>query len=401
MAPQNIVLIRRGPFGVDGVSRVVESWARILGSAGHEVTVLSEASRTASPLPAISGVSAATYRAPASGRLTGIFDAARAAVRKLVELDRDRRIDLLISHDPLLPGAIRRSFPTTPLLGTFHSPVVDENRLGNWKYAPSPARRLSYPATWLLLWLVEWKALRSVSRAHTLSEFTWRLLSSRYPATCRRVPWHKIPGSFDAERYNPRAERNESRRALGFRPGERLLLTVRRLVPRNGVDRIVRCAAALKDRVSNVRFLIGGTGPLQAELERQIRTAGVSSLVQLLGYIPEDRLPAHYQAADVFLLPTRELECFGLPVIEAMACGRPSLVMPEGGPAEICRDHPAWIAEANTDEAFTSLVGRHLSSAADGGDAAQIAEEATRLYSNDAIRPQVLRLAEECAGGRG
>ncbi len=139
----------------------------------------------------MSGVHSALYEAPVGGRLTGIFEAARIAVRKLQELDRDRRIDLIMSHDPALPAAIRRAFPTTPLLGTFHSPVVDENRLGNWKYAPNLRRRLTYPATWLVLWLVEWRALRAVSRAHTLSELTWGLLSSRYPRACRRVGWRR------------------------------------------------------------------------------------------------------------------------------------------------------------------------------------------------------------------
>jgi len=353
-------------------------------------------------VPEMPGVTSALYHAPVGGRLTGIFGAARNAVRKLQELDRDRRADLIISHDPTLAAAIRRAFPATPLLGTFHSPAVDENRLGNWKYATSLQRRLTYPATWLALWLVEWRALRAVSRAHTLSEFTWRLLSSRYPRACRRVPWHRIPGSFDAERYAPPADRIEARRALGIAPGGTVLFTVRRLVPRNGVNRIISCAATLKDRAPDLRFLIGGTGPLQAELQRQIEAAGVSSLVQLLGHIPEDRLPLHYQAADVFLLPTRDLECFGLPVIEAMACGCPSLVMPEGGPAEICRDHPLWVADANTDEAFTQLVRRHLSARGQQQKRATgIAEEAARLYSNDAIRPQVVQLAEECAAGGG
>ena len=362
--------------------------------------MLSEASERAQPVPQMSGVISALYEAPVGGRLTKVFEAARIAVRKLQELDRDRHIDLIISHDPALPAAIRRAFPTTPLLGTFHSPLVDENRLRNWKYAPHLQRRLTYPATWLVLWLVEWRALRAVSRAHTLSDFTWRLLSSRYPRACRRVPWHKIPGSFDQQRYGPPADRNEARRALQIAPGETVLFTVRRLVPRNGVNRIVGCAESLQDRVSDVRFLIGGTGPLQAELQRQIEAAGVSSLVQLLGHIPEDRLPLYYQAADVFLLPTRDLECFGLPVIEAMACGCPSLVMPEGGPAEVCRDHPLWVADANTDEAFTQLVGSYLSKPGEHRQReAGVEEEAARLYSNDAIRPQVLRLAEECAAG--
>ena len=83
-----------------------------------------------------------------------------------------------------------------------------------------------------------------------------------------------------------------------------------------------------------------------------------------------------------------------------MACGCPSLVMPEGGPAEVCRGHPLWVADANSDGAFTQLVHGFLSAPDEHRQrAAGIAEEATRLYSNEAIRPQVVKLAELCAAG--
>ena len=83
-----------------------------------------------------------------------------------------------------------------------------------------------------------------------------------------------------------------------------------------------------------------------------------------------------------------------------MACGCPSLVMPDGGPAEVCREHPLWVADANTDEAFEQLVRRYLSARGNQPRRATgIAEEAGRLYSNDAIRQKVLQLAEECAAG--
>ncbi len=133
------------------------------------------------------------------------------------------------------------------------------------------------------------------------------------------------------------------------------------------------------------------------ELASEIRSAGVADIVTLAGYIGEDELPSYYQAADLFLLPTRDLECFGLPIIEAMACGCPSLVMPEGGPAEVCKSRPDWVARANTGEAFTELVRGHL----DGEHPRPtgIEQEARRLYSNDAIRPQVVDLVESLHRG--
>jgi glycosyltransferase involved in cell wall biosynthesis len=136
---------------------------------------------------------------------------------------------------------------------------------------------------------------------------------------------------------------------------------------------------------------------MQEELQHRIEADGLTELVSLLGFIPEDRLPAYYQAADAFLMPTRDLECFGLPVIEAMACGCLPLVMPDGGPAEVCRDYPQWIAMENSSGAFTDLVRRYLSGEIPGPDQ-PVAELARTRYSERAVRCSILRLVESVAG---
>ena len=95
--------------------------------------------------------------------------------------------------------------------------------------------------------------------------------------------------------------------------------------------------------------------------------------MRFLGFVPEEQLAAYYQGADAFLLPTRDLECFGLPVIEAMACGCTPLVTPIGGPAEVCaQNHPDLVSQENTSGSFTDLVRRFdgpvLHEAARAGD---------------------------------
>src|SRR5207249_11624167 len=54
-----------------------------------------------------------------------------------------------------------------------------------------------------------------------------------------------------------------------------------------------------------------------------------------LGFIPDETLPSYYHAADVFVLPTRELEGFGLVTVEALACGTPVLGTPVGATPEV------------------------------------------------------------------
>jgi glycosyltransferase involved in cell wall biosynthesis len=311
---------------------------------------------------------------------------------------RREPLDLIIPHEVELAARVARDLPGVPRLLTVHSPFVDENRLNNWKYTSELGRRLSYPATWAYAWRAERAGLRAVRFVHTLSEFTWSLLRARHPGPCRRILWRRVPGTFDDGRFRPPDDRQALRRRLGWSSDQRVMFTVRRLIPRNGVDRILTAAARLAAR-EDVAFVIGGRGPLFDPLRARVAREGLGSRVRLVGAVPEAELVAHYQAADAFLLPTRDLECFGLPVIEAMACGTTPLVMPEGGPAEVCRPFPDCIAAENSDEAFVELVERYLSGRISvRGEA--LAAHARERYSEEAVRPAILDLVQHVVGSQ-
>jgi len=385
-----LAIVKAGCFDGGGVSRVIESWARMLAGAGHEVTVISQADPSAREWP-VPGVAQELSDRPSGAGHRRLFVEAETVARMLGD-----RFDAVISHNSILTVTIRRRYPDLALLQTLHSPAVEEHFLTNWKYARSLASRLRYPLTRSVLRYYDQQALRSVTALHTLSEYCWSLLRARYAGVCRDVAWTRVPGTFDDEQFVPPPDRAGIRRELGIADDETILLTVRRLVPRNGVDRILRCAAALRPQLSNVRFLIGGTGELADELSSRVRSDGLEELVQMLGFVSDEQLVKYYQAADLFVLPTRDLECFGLPVIEALGCGCSPLVMPHGGPAEICRDFPERIAAANTGEAFTELVRRTLD-----GEVPRKLDAADRWarerYSEQAVRPAVIKLVERWA----
>lgn len=82
-------------------------------------------------------------------------------------------------------------------------------------------------------------------------------------------------------------------------------------------------------------LLIGGRGALESSLKARVRTRGLAGAVRFLGHIPEKGLPAAYQAADFFVLPTRRLEGFGLVILEALASGTPVLGTPVGAIPEV------------------------------------------------------------------
>jgi glycosyltransferase involved in cell wall biosynthesis len=116
------------------------------------------------------------------------------------------------------------------------------------------------------------------------------------------------------------------------------VLSVRRLVRRTGLPRLVDAIAHVRDRVPEIQLYIAGKGPLRAELARQIRNQGLSNHAELLGFVPDAELPLAYRAADLSVVPTVAHEGFGLVVVESLAAGTPALVTPVGGLPEIVSD---------------------------------------------------------------
>ena len=74
---------------------------------------------------------------------------------------------------------------------------------------------------------------------------------------------------------------------------------------------------------------------LKEELVQLSRRLKIEGNIKFAGFIPEQDLPDYYRAADAFILPTLELEGFGLVTLEALACGTPVLGTPIGGTKEI------------------------------------------------------------------
>ncbi|MFN9942722.1 MAG: glycosyltransferase, partial [bacterium] len=94
-----------------------------------------------------------------------------------------------------------------------------------------------------------------------------------------------------------------------------------------GVDVLVAAVDQLfrnsPGRYGDLLVLIGGTGPLREELEQQINERKLEDYVQLLGFVPDEKLSTAYRAANTSIVPTQALEGFGLVMLESMAAGTP------------------------------------------------------------------------------
>ena len=103
-------------------------------------------------------------------------------------------------------------------------------------------------------------------------------------------------------------------------PGRRIFAAGRH-VSYKGFDVLIKAVAKLPP---DVILLLGGSGPLTADLRQLAHGLGVGRRVHFLGFVPDRLLPAYYQASHVFCLPSvTQAEAFGIVQVEAMASGKP------------------------------------------------------------------------------
>jgi glycosyltransferase involved in cell wall biosynthesis len=168
-----------------------------------------------------------------------------------------------------------------------------------------------------------------------------------------------------------------------------------------GLDTLVLAFASVAAERPDLRLVIGGKGPLAGELEAQVRCLGLQEKVSLVGFIPEERLASYYAAADLFVLPTRMLEGFGLVTVEAMACGTPVCGTPVGGTQEILAGFDAgWLFRGTeAAELRDGLLDRLPHVVSDAELRARCREHAVANYSWDVLIPRLERLFFELADG--
>lgn len=101
----------------------------------------------------------------------------------------------------------------------------------------------------------------------------------------------------------------------------RFILHVGTLQPRKNIPLLLEAFAHLAEPDLNL-VLIGGKGWLFADIFAKVQALGLEKRVHFPGYVPDDELPLWYNAAELLVFPSR-YEGFGMPIIEAMACGTP------------------------------------------------------------------------------
>src|SRR5438132_854951 len=230
-----------------------------------------------------------------------------------------------------------------------------------------------------MLWAIERACLRRAGLVHVLSDFSADQLWKLYAVPRERIV--RIRGAAATDRFKPAPDRGAIRGELGLSADRPIVLTVRNLEARMGLDNLLGAMAVLKARCPSALLLIGGAGSLRGALEAQSQALGLEAHVKFLGFVPDAELPRYYQAADVFVLPTRELEGFGLVTVEALACGTPVLGTPVGATPEILRARCPTCRSSLSMELPTAVELQHT-----------YETEYPRLFAPEQVTPERTRL---------
>ena len=345
----HILIVSDGifPFSMGGSHRLIYETCKVLQGQGHRITCI---------IPAIGkhvnishdgpeteqGLEFKVVRFPIGGqgllsKFKSYFWGYRGPVEEVLRNDPADVIN--IHYMPALFSARKLSL-THKIYYTFHGPWAGEFRLsisGRMDGRPAFHRFLSglvlEPFIYAVASRLERSLLKRCHRFMVLSDYMKTILCDVYGVKPSSVSI--IPSGVNRRAFFPQEDKN-FRKKIEIDKSV-VLLTIRRLERRMGLDLLILACAILKREFDDFVLLIGGKGIQFEYLLGLIKAQGLERNVRMVGFIPESDMRKYLTLANLFILPSRDLEGFGLVVLESMACGTPVLVSPKGGPPEVVK----------------------------------------------------------------
>lgn len=183
------------------------------------------------------------------------------------------------------------------------------------------------------------------------SDFFGKILSREFGIDMSRI--HTVYPGVDTDRFSFASSTRNARELLGFDPDIATAVTVRRLEPRMGLEDAIQAISMIPD----LHLIIAGDGSLRKDLESYRDSLGLESRVHFLGRVSNDQLPLVFQAGDFSIVPTRELEGFGIVVLESMSAGTPVIATNVGGLPEAMGPFATdWCVRPNSPDQLVKTI---------------------------------------------
>lgn len=264
-------------------------------------------------------------------KLTNLADPNQGILQRLATIRNNFKTTRVSQPDAVNLHFALYSFPIldllpkgVPITFNFHGPWASESQ------EETVSNKFSF---FVKRWLIEQATYNRCDRFIVLSQAFANILHREYKVSSDKI--HVIPGGVNIDKFQPRLVQTVARQQLGWPENRPILFTSRRLVHRTGVDKLLAAMAIIRPKIPDVWLAIAGRGHMQESLTQQVKDLGLENNVKFLGFLPDEKLPVAYQAANLTVIPSQSFEGFGLAIVESLACGTPVMCTPVGGMPEI------------------------------------------------------------------
>ncbi|MFT2090400.1 glycosyltransferase family 4 protein [Paraglaciecola sp. 2405UD69-4] len=211
-------------------------------------------------------------------------------------------------------------------------------------------------------WIVR-RVLKNSDLLICNSENSKRVLRAHWDVNSDNIK--VITPGVDTNLFKPASRNPELRTKFGWndRP---VLLTVSRLEPRKGHETLVKSLVALKQEVPDILYAIIGGGPQKEAIEKLVAELKLKDHVMFMSELSDQQMIECYQQSDIFILPNRDIgrniEGFGIVMLEAQACGIPVIGGNSGGtPETLIEGETGYIVDCTTPDALSPKIQSMLS----------------------------------------
>lgn len=178
----------------------------------------------------------------------------------------------------------------------------------------------------LLVWVCQIVSMRGATRITATSDEILELTAAFVP----REKIEIVSNGYDARTFRPDPSLPKPPEIAAVPAGIPVLLTVRRLVPKNGIHILVQALALVRDAGGDFRYFAIGEGRSRDFVEQLVRENGLHDRVTLLGMRGNETIRPFYQHADLVLMPS-SAEARSITCIEAMGMEKPIIASQVGG----------------------------------------------------------------------
>lgn len=325
---------------VGGAGRVFFEVNKILVKHGHSVSAICRTQGDIGDKENIEGIDFHTYKDTEGSQLKK-FQHYKSEINKLAPpLIKENKPDLIIIHSAsAAPGLVDLpAAKNIPILYYFHSPWNLEYDINVERHKWGKFTLKGFTCSFLsnIRKTHDWEHLAQSAGVINLSEYMQCTMLEQHPDL--DIPMCISPGGANIKRFFPadESEREVLRKKFNLPKDDFLLITSRRLVRRTSVDILIEAFAKAKDKLKKpTTLVIVGKGPMKKELENLAKALSVDDKIIFTGFVDEEDFPEYYRCCDLFIMPSQQLEGFGLSTVEAMACGIPAIGTDIGGTPEI------------------------------------------------------------------